>query len=404
MKRSTFSILFYAKKSRKRKDDSCPIYVRITINGEKRDSSTGLSVKLESWSSKRQLANCNTRSGKRLNELLHQIKFNIQTRFHEMKSQDIPVTSQDLMDAYKGNTRKTVSLLQLFQEHQKQMEELVEHGSNSVNTLNRYNTTLKHVAEFIKDQYKRDDLSIQAVDYRFLLDFEHYLKIKKKCQHNSSMKHMKGLRKIILNAFKEGLIRIDPFNNYKITTETTSKEYLTKDELAKMQSKQFTIKRLVTIRDMFLLQCYTGMAYCDIHGLKPKHVVTNGPEDVWIKKKRHKTNEEFKLKLLPPALAILRKYQPADDDSETPFLPISSNQKMNAYLKEVAVLCGIDKKLTTHLGRHTYATLLLNENVPHPIIQSAMGISKEKTLRTYAKLQETSIAREMDRVANQLKQ
>lgn len=210
------------------------------------------------------------------------------------------------------------------------------------------------------------------------------------------MKHVKGLRKVVLQAVNQDIIRKDPFNHYKIRTEYVEKEFLTQSELDILYSKEISNKRLATIRDMFIFQCYTGMAYCDIEALAKNHIVKGEDEMFWIIKKREKTGQTFRIPLLPRAEEILFKYADDFGPQNQGILPVSSNQKMKAYLKEIAIICGVNKNLTTHLGRHTFATTVtLNNDISKPVLQSMMGVTKTSTLDIYAKMLDSTISREM---------
>jgi site-specific recombinase XerD len=307
------------------------------------------------------------------------------------------------MKAYKGIEAKRWTLLGLFREHQNRFSELVNKGHFSVRTLERYETSFNHLTEYLAKEYKSTDLDANAIDLRFVTGFEHFLKVSKDCEHNSAMKHMKGLRKIVLHAVHEDIIHKDPFHYYRIREKPVEKDFLNQTEIDLIYNKDIPNKRLVTIRDMFIFQCYTGMAYCDILALAPEHIVPGDDGRLWIIKPREKTRNIFRIPLLPRAEEILLRYSSDDHSTKKTLLPVSSNQKMNAYLKELGVICGIEKNLTTHLGRHTFATTVtLNNRITKAVLQKMMGVTKASTIEIYAKMLDSTISEEMEGLRERL--
>jgi site-specific recombinase XerD len=396
MKRATFSILFFAKKNKPLRDGTYPLYVRITINGQSKETALGQSVAPELWNPSSQRAIGRSKVAEEINETISEAEADIRLKRRTVADSEQHVTSDALMSAYKGPDEKRWTILSLFQEHQDRFLELVNNGHHSIRTHKRYKTTISHIEEFIKKEYQCSDLDCNKIDLAFVNGFEHFLKVNKDCTHNSAMKHVKGLRKVVLQAVNQDIIRKDPFNHYKIRTEYVEKEFLTQSELDILYSKEISNKRLATIRDMFIFQCYTGMAYCDIEALAKNHIVKGEDEMFWIIKKREKTGQTFRIPLLPRAEEILFKYADDFGPQNQGILPVSSNQKMKAYLKEIAIICGVNKNLTTHLGRHTFATTItLNNDISKPVLQSMMGVTKTSTLDIYAKMLDSTISREM---------
>lgn len=396
MKRTTFAIFFFAKKARPLRDGSIPLYVRITINKKSKETALGISIDTEKWDSKNQKAIGRSIDAVDTNDELDEIKSNIRTKRKQLLGSGKEPTAESLMHLYKGTEARKPTILDLFNEHQKRFSELIEKGHFSKRTLQRYDTALGHLTSYLAKEYGGKDLLANELDLRFINGFEHYLKVEVGCQHNSAMKHMKALRKIVLHAVRENDIQQDPFHHYTIRTVPVEKEFLLQSEIDQIYMKELDNKRLATVRDMFILQCYTGMAYCDILALKTKHLVKGDDGGIWIIKKREKTGVTFRIPMLPRAQEVLNRYTPTSDLPEQTLLPISSNQKMNAYLKEIGDLCGISKSLTTHMGRHTFATTItLDNDITKPVLQDMMGLSKTETLEIYAKMQRSRISREM---------
>lgn len=403
MKRATFAIFFFAKKNKPLKDGTLPLYVRVTINGRSKESSLGISITPALWNAGSQKAIGKSRIAEDINQSLRETESSIRIKKRIIAESEEVMSADSVMKAYKGIEAKRWTLLGLFREHQNRFSELVNKGHFSVRTLERYETSFNHLTEYLAKEYKSTDLDANAIDLRFVTGFEHFLKVSKDCEHNSAMKHMKGLRKIVLHAVHEDIIHKDPFHYYKIREKPVEKDFLNQTEIDLIYNKDIPNKRLVTIRDMFIFQCYTGMAYCDILTLAPEHIVTGDDGRLWIIKPRKKTRNIFRIPLLPRAEEILLRYSSEDRTTQKTLLPVSSNQKMNAYLKELGIICGIEKNLTTHLGRHTFATTVtLNNRITKPVLQKMMGVTKASTIEIYAKMLDSTISEEMESLRKRL--
>lgn len=403
MRRNTFSILFFAKKGRPLRDGTLPLYLRVTVNCRSKETALNIGISGELWDPKAQRVRGSSKLAKEINEILRETETDIRIIHRDALRLQLPITADLVMNEFRGKERKQWTIISCFEEHQRKFSELVEKGHCSVRTLKRYETTLQHLRTYTSKTFGNREVAISEVDLRYIEGFEHYLKVDADCAHNSAMKHVKGLRKVILQAYKEGLIQTDPFNNYTIRTKPVEKEFLTESEVDSIYLKFIPNERLVTIRDVFIFQCYTGMAYCDIAALRSEHIVTDKDDRTWVIKPREKTGNSFRVPLLPRAKEILDRYAADRTIRDMKLLPVSSNQKMNAYLKEIGLICGLDKNLTTHLARHTFATMALNRDVPEHVLQRMMGITKRETIEVYAKLVDSTIAREMDRLNDEFK-
>lgn len=230
-------------------------------------------------------------------------------------------------------------------------------------TLQRYQTCLMHCRDFMHWRNKASDIEVSKIDFAFLTDFEYYLRSVRRCSNNSAIKYIKNLGKIVRYCIGNGWIKVDPYLNYKPKSKPVVREAVNKSELERLEHKVFSIERLTIVRDIFLFSCYTELSYVDVQKLKRNSISEGIDGKLWIMTKRHKTGVVSKIPLLPIPQAIVFKY------SNHPIclangsvLPVSSNQKMNAYLKEVADLCGIKKTLTFHIARHTFATTITLNN------------------------------------------
>ncbi|WP_299523473.1 site-specific integrase [uncultured Lutibacter sp.] len=396
MKRATFSILFFIKKSKLLKDQTAPIYMRVTVNGKRSEVSIKRSIPPRLWDASRNKAKGNSKENKKLNDYLSSIRGQLFMHQQELQESNKSVSPKSLTNAFLGVGEEMWTLIELFQDHNTKMKQLV--GSEYAPlTLQRYKSALKHIKTFCQTEYKNLNLPLAEVDNKFITRFEFYLKTKAKCQHNSAMKHIKALKKIINLAMANDYIRKNPFRSYKITQKTVERECLSQGELNKLMEKEFSIERIAIVRDLFLFQCYTGLSYKDLEKLSENHIQIGIDGRKWIVINRTKTGVQCRIPLLPIAAQILDKYKNhISAQVKNVLLPVPSNQKMNAYLKEVADLCGIHKSLHSHLGRHTFAsTVTLSQGVPMETVSKLLGHKKIATTQIYSKVSDAKTSVDM---------
>jgi site-specific recombinase XerD len=397
MQRTTFSILFYIKKSKLLKDGTAPIYMRITINRERSEISIKRRVQPLNWDTARNKAKGKMLDVKDLNDYLTSIRGQLFQYQQDLQESGKVVSAKSLSNAFLGIGERQWNLVELFQDHNDNMEKLVGKDYAPL-TLQRYKSAIAHIKIYCKSQYNNIDLSLSEINNKFITGFEFYLKTTANCQHNSAMKHIKALKKVIRIALANDYLRKDPFCNYQITQKKVDRECLTEIELKRLTQKEITIERLAVIRDLFVFQCYTGLAYKDLASLSKEHIQIGMDGKNWIIMKRGKTGVTCRIPLLPISEKIIEKY------SENPIvqikgrlLPVPSNQKMNAYLKELATICEIDKDICSHLGRHTFgSTVTLSNGIPIETVSKMLGHTKILTTQIYAKVLDTKISEDMN--------
>jgi site-specific recombinase XerD len=397
MERSTFSVLFYIKRSKLLKDGQAPVYLRITVDGQMAEISLKRSVNPSIWDTARNKAKGNSFDAQELNDYLNSARAQVFNHYKQLQESGRLTNAKILRNAFLGLGEKQWTLKELFSEHNANMKMLVGKEYSPL-TLQRFEAGLKHVLIFMKLQYNSQELALSEIDNKFITRFEFYLKATAKCQHNSAMKHVKALKKIIRIALANDYIRKDPFINYRITQKEVERNCLTENELRIIFEKSLTIERISVIRDLFLFQCYTGLAYRDLAELTPDNIQKGIDGRIWIYTRRRKTDVPCHIPLLPIAEKILAKYENHSCVFFTNKLfPVPSNQKMNAYLKELADLCEIKKKLHTHLARHTYATTVtLSNGIPMETVSKLLGHRKIQTTQVYAKVLDDKISAEME--------
>lgn len=385
------NILFYLK-SRENSKGEHQIHLRLTVNGIRKENSLNRSISASRWDKHKQCGKGRTEDILILNKLLISAKQNLYQKQQEMIYNDDEITAETLMNKYLGIGEKVKYLIQVIKEDNQRTKNLVKGG-----TYRKYLALLTHVEEFLTFQYNVSDLNIKKLDYQFVENFDYYLRTEKSIGNNTTVRYVKTLRKIIKSALNRGWIKTDPFINYKVKFNKVIIEPLTETELQTIIDKNIEIKRLAQVRDVFVFVCYTGLSYSDLAKLSNKHIVIGIDRNKWIKIYRTKTGELSSIPLLPQAAKILEKYK--DNPiciSKGILLPVISNERYNAYLKEIGDICGISKNITSHLARHTCGTLLSNKLVSRESIGKILGQSDWRSTQHYAKTTDFRVAKEMN--------
>jgi site-specific recombinase XerD len=396
-KASTFSVIFYLRKP-KTEDDKVPIYARVTINGKRMELSMKQKIKGEDWSDQKGMAKTKKEEFKILNNYLEQMRSSFVECYRDMAIKKQVINIDTFKKAYYGEDDEEVTLNKLVTYHNQDMKDSIAWG-----TLKNYFTTQKYLQKFLKDRLRRSDISLKELNYKFVMDFEYFLKSFKPLDHhkalsnNGVMKHMERFRKIINVALKNEWMEKDPFKAYKMKFTKYERGFLAAKELERIERKEFNFERLQYVKDLFVFSCYTGLAYTDAMQLTPANLIRGIDGDYWLTTQRQKTGTPVKIPLLQKARDIIEKYRnnPKSLNDGTLF-PNISNQRLNGYLKEMADVCKIDKNLTFHLARHTFATTVtLSNGVPIESVSKMLGHTKITTTQVYAKVIETKLSDDM---------
>ena len=356
MVRSSFSILFFIRESKARKNGNVPIEVMITVNGERNSFSTGKQIAIEKWDKTKQQVKGKDQETQNLNNYLKAIKAKLYQKEAELLERGFIITAQILYDAYfdKVESLKERSLFEVFEEHNQEQEKLVGNGvSKATHWVSVY--TIRLLREFVQQKYKREDLYLRELNLNFIQSFHSFLRIDKGMAQNSSTKHLKLLKKIINLSVANSYMAFNPFSTYKVEREPVDIDFLDEEELRKIINFDTPLPRLERAKDMFLFGCFTGLSYIDIKTLTPEHFEKDNTGRIWIKKRRVKTGVLSRIPLLPIAKLILDKYKGGEK-----LLPIQDPADINKYLKDIAILCGINKRICFHTASHSKFFYSLN--------------------------------------------
>lgn len=395
----TFAINFWLYKS-KLKNGKAPIYCRITINTLRTEISVKRWIEVSKWNIKSGNVKGNSEEARTINHYLEIVKSELYKIYNHFLLTQKKVYPQDLKNAFTGFKEEQRGIIDTFEYHNDQMKGLI--GIEVVkSTFTKFETVKSKLKKFMISKYNKKNFLLTELNNKFIIDFEYFLKSEEKIAHNTAMKYIRNVKKVMNLAVANEWITKNPFDNFKCSTKKVNREILTQSDLDKLHKKEIKIERLNEVRDIFLFCCYTGYAFIDVFSLSNSDVVLGIDGKKWIHTNRIKTGNSSHVPLLPPAQIILDKYKTHQCRiSEGKLLPVKSNQKMNAYLKEIGDICGIKKKLTMHLARHTFATTVtLANNVPIETVSKMLGHTKLATTQIYAQVLDTKIANDMNKLS-----
>lgn len=395
--------MFYIRRDKTNKKGEAPVFMRLTINGERADASIKRFIEPHAWNSAKGKANEKSRGGKDLNLYLDAISANILRIQRDLELDKKEVSAQIILNRYLGKEQSDRhTLMEVFRAHNEKCRAL-SGISLAPGTVIRYETSLRLTEAFLRTTYKKEDCYLDEITHQFVEDYDFYLRTVRRCCHNTTTKYLLNFKKIIRIALAKGWMKKDPFAQVHFHFEPVEREFLEKQELKVLLNKEITITRLAQVRDIFCFCCLTGLAFMDVQQLKPEHLVADIHGKIWIRKARQKTKNMCNIPLLDEAQKIINRYRDHPYcQTHGVLLPVCSNQKMNSYLKELADICGIRKNLSTHCARHTFATLTLASGATIDNVAKMLGHANVNMTRRYAKVLDSSIMRDMEVVAENM--
>jgi site-specific recombinase XerD len=395
MKTDNLKIRFIVYKSRINRSGKSPIYCRLTFKGQRRNFATGFFTIGKDWNSKNQSSSTDDKLNQRLKIVHHKLE-EIEL-YLNFKKDGYDVEAILALYFNKPIEEKGETVISFYNKFLNRQKDLIGKDIKQI-TWNKYLYIYNHLDEFLKSK-SLAKLELRELKLNLLYDFEYFLKAKKGNKQITVNKTLQRFKKVIKQAQIEGFIDRDPFLGYKVKKINKQIVYLKQSELKKLEEHKFGNYRLEKVRDCFVLCCYTGLAYNEMSRLKSKHLQTNGDVN-WIIIDRTKTEKTLEIPLLKKAENLISKYT-FDEVLE---LPVVSNQRFNSYLKEIAEIVGIEKNLTHHVARKTFATtVLLENNIPIEIVSHVLGHSSIKVTQDhYGKILSSSVAKEFKSLNSKL--
>jgi len=397
---------FYLKTDKQNNEGESPIYAKIELQGKTTTLSTGKLISKERWVFTNKLRNkLRLNTEKNCKTAIDLIENKIESIYFELSRNNPDVTLLDIKNTLNGKSTETgaIDIIQLFKKHNDYFKKKFEAGERSKASLQKYNRAKDLLSNYIKIKHRKTSFNITDIDNQFVYNLEDYLKYestyksKVGISHNSVVKYFQCFKTVCKYGIKRNKIISNPFLCYDEKLVIEDAVFLTKDELERIESKEFSTERLNKVKDIFLFSCYTSYAPIDVEKLTSKNLIKDNDNSYWIKTNRTKTNIKSNVPVLPPVKRIIDKYAHLESDK---LLPIISNQKINEYLKEIADLCKIDKKLTHYVARHTFATTVtLGNGVAIENVSSMMGHTRISMTQHYAKVLDGNVKKDMDKLS-----
>ncbi|WP_290382948.1 site-specific integrase [uncultured Duncaniella sp.] len=400
--KDSFRVAFFLRRNVLKNGES-PVFMRITVNGQRAENNIQKSILPNLWSQAKERASGTSRTAVDLNRFIEEARIKVHAIVTELQQENEPVTATVVQQRFYGinpKKKKEKTILEVIQAHNDEAETLIGKDYTKT-TVYRYKSMKRYLEEMIKKNYEVDDLPLSEFTGEVIRAYEVFLKTEKDLCQNTLIRYMKALKKITNRCIANDWIKKDPFVGIKFKEVPTEPDFLTIEELNRIYECEPGCKRLEVVRDMFLMSAFTGLAFSDVSQLTSEHIVRDNAGNLWIRKHRQKTRQISNIPLLDIPAAILKKYEGNKKAAQKGvLLPVPANQVMNRYLKEIATICKIDKYLTTHVARHTYATVCLSQGVSLKNVSKMLGHASVKMTEHYARVLDTSILREMNEIRN----
>jgi len=402
--KASFSLIFYISRTKAKKNGEVPVLMKININGNRVVMNLQRSINPNDWDSARARALGRTNEARIFNEYLETIRVKAHKKFTELLAYTDEVTPQMLRDAILGvKSAKSKQIIDIWQDYVADLFKLIGKEVTRA-TYQKHSRAMRYFEEFLKKKYQASDVSIKSVNYQMIQQFSIFLKTDKECNHNTTIKFLQNLKTVTRLSIRSGWLLKDPFNGISLTLKEVDRPYLSHEEIERLIAFNSPFDRLNRVRDFFVFSCFTGLAYIDVSKLKRSEIEGNEESGFWIRTRRQKTGGKANIPLLDIPMSIINNYSRLELlRANDPILPILSNQKMNAYLKELADLCGIEKQLSFHVARHTFATTVTMMNgVPIETVSKMLGHKNLQSTQHYARIVDKKVGDDMKLLAAKL--
>jgi integrase len=389
---NTIKILFWLNKSKTNRSGTAPLMLRLTHQNRRTERATGFYLAPKNWHTEKQKVKSTDVTSVEINNWMNAIKAKVIALLRDEEEIHLPSILSNIFSTGKDEP----TLLGIFREHNKRLKERV--GSDyTYSTFEKYVFTLNKVKTFITSVLKQKDIFLKDLKTEFIIDFDHYLRSKELNQHNTAVKYCLNLKKVLNEAVLRGLLKSNPFQHYKTVYKETPQVYLQQEEIYMIEKADLKTAKHQLVRDLFLFQCHTGLAYTDMTTLATKDFSIDTQGRIWIIKQRQKTGITCYIPLLPKAQEILSKYQNSSQQKPG-LLPFYSIQKYNQYLNEIAVIAELNKPLSSHVGRRTFGNIALSKGISINVISKILGHSNTiVTQKIYAITTQNIVRNEIDK-------
>lgn len=398
--RSTFRILFYLKRNAPKSNGLVPVMCRITVNGKISQFSCKLDVDEKHWDVKTGRMTGRSVVALEANRMLDKIRVGINKAYQDICDKDNYVTAEKVRNAFLGMGMNHETLLAVFRQHNEDYAKQVG-KIKSQRSYWKYCTVYNHLSEFIRQRYKVSDIALKELAPAFITDFELFLRTEKNHCTNTIWSYMMPFKRIIYMSINNGWLQRDPFYAYSITKEETKRGFLSKEEIKMLIEGSFKKKSYELIRDLFIFCCFTGLSWTDMANLTKENLQISFDGHLWIKTNRQKTGTETNLRLLEVPLRIIKKYEGCSEDGK--LLPVPCYPNCKNGIKVIAKKCGIEKNVTWHVARHSFATTVcLSNDMPIETLSKMLGHRSIRTTQIYAKITAEKVSNDMEKLSQAL--
>ena len=399
--KSTFSTIFYLKRQAVRKDGTVPVMGRITVDGTQTQFSCKITIDPKVWDTKSGRATGRSASAIEANRMLDNMRVSINKHYREIMDRDNYVTAEKVKNAFLGLEHRCRTLLQVFKQHNEDYEKMYEAGMKAKATLLKYQCVYRHLEEFIYQRYHVRDIALKELTPAFISDFDIFLRTEKNCCTNTVWLYLCPLRTMVSIAISNEWLSRDPFRDYEVKKEQTTRYFLTKDEIRLLMDGKLKNAKQELYRDLFVFCIFTGLSFSDMRNLSEENIRTYFDEHLWISINRQKTGVQSNIRLLDIPKKILEKYRGLREDGKIFSVP---HYMTCLYgIRAVAKRCGITKHLTWHMSRHTMATeICLTNGVPIETVSSILGHKNITTTQIYAKITKEKLNQDMENLSTRL--
>ena len=399
--KSTFSTIFYLKRQAARKDGTVPVMGRITVDGTQTQFSCKITIDPKVWDTKSGRATGRSASAIEANRMLDNMRVSINKHYREIMDRDNYVTAEKVKNAFLGLEHRCRTLLQVFKQHNEDYEKMYEAGMKAKATLLKYQCVYRHLEEFIYQRYHVRDIALKELTPAFISDFDIFLRTEKNCCTNTVWLYLCPLRTMVSIAISNEWLSRDPFRDYEVKKEQTTRYFLTKDEIRLLMDGKLKNAKQELYRDLFVFCIFTGLSFSDMRNLSEENIRTYFDEHLWISINRQKTGVQSNIRLLDIPKKILEKYRGLREDGKIFSVP---HYMTCLYgIRAVAKRCGITKHLTWHMSRHTMATeICLTNGVPIETVSSILGHKNITTTQIYAKITKEKLNQDMENLSTRL--
>ena len=399
--KSTFSTIFYLKRQAARKDGTVPVMGRITVDGTQTQFSCKITIDPKVWDTKSGRAIGRSAAAIEANRMLDNMRVSINKHYREIMDRDNYVTAEKVKNAFLGLEHRCRTLLQVFKQHNEDYEKMYEAGMKAKATLLKYQCVYRHLEEFIYQRYHVRDIALKELTPAFISDFDIFLRTEKNCCTNTVWLYLCPLRTMVSIAISNEWLSRDPFRDYEVKKEQTTRYFLTKDEIRQLMDGKLKNAKQELYRDLFVFCIFTGLSFSDMRNLSEDNIRTYFDEHLWISINRQKTGVQSNIRLLDIPKKILEKYRGLREDGKIFSVP---HYMTCLYgIRAVAKRCGITKHLTWHMSRHTMATeICLTNGVPIETVSSILGHKNITTTQIYAKITKEKLNQDMENLSTRL--